>query len=174
MLAAMTIEIRRVRVDEWRLVRYIRLRALAEAPESFGSTYADQSILPEEYWRELVERRATSAEEATFIAVVDGVWSGMAATSPDDDLADAAMVQSMWVDPVSRRRGIADALVNTIMDWNRARGIDALTLWVTGSNRPAIRLYEKLGFNATGRTQPHPSNPALHEIEMIRPGVPIR
>jgi ribosomal protein S18 acetylase RimI-like enzyme len=42
-------------------------------------------------------------------------------------------------------------------------------LWVTETNKPARRLYERCGFKPTGERQPLPSNPALGELAMARP-----
>jgi ribosomal protein S18 acetylase RimI-like enzyme len=39
---------------------------------------------------------------------------------------------------------------------------------VTNNNEAAIRFYQRLGFNATGNTQPYPNDPALLENEMSR------
>jgi hypothetical protein len=43
-----------------------------------------------------------------------------------------------------------------------------LALWVTQTNAPARALYTRMGFVATGRTQPVPSNPTLREEVMVR------
>jgi len=52
--------------------------------------------------------------------------------------------------------------------WAKARGFASLILWVTESNGPARRLYERCGFAATGERQPLPSDPTLPEIQMSR------
>jgi GNAT superfamily N-acetyltransferase len=61
------------------------------------------------------------------------------------------------------------ALITAVAGWARARGALALHLWVTESNNPARRLYERSGFTPTGERQPLPSNPDLAEIGMTRP-----
>lgn len=42
--------VRRLLPDEWRAYRAIRLRALADAPEAYGSTLARGEGLPDETW----------------------------------------------------------------------------------------------------------------------------
>ena len=44
-------EIQRLSIDEALRLRHIRLRALADAPDAFGSTYAEASAHPLEIWR---------------------------------------------------------------------------------------------------------------------------
>ena len=58
-----------------------------------------------------------------------------------------------------RRRGIAEALVNTLCDALKERGSVSLTLEVRASNEPAKALYEKLGFEQVGRRPNYYRNP---------------
>lgn len=59
--------ITRVRPEDWQRFRAIRLAALGESPEAFGSTLARERPFDEDEWR----RR--SARAATFVASRDGV-----------------------------------------------------------------------------------------------------
>jgi ribosomal protein S18 acetylase RimI-like enzyme len=77
-----------------------------------------------------------------------------------------AWVFSMWVDPAVRRQGTAQALLRALTGWARGRGADVLNLHVTETNAPAIALYERLGFRATGETEPLPHTPSLRENHM--------
>ncbi len=74
----------------------------------------------------------------------------------------------MWVRPPARGLGVGEALVEAAASWARARDFGSLSLWVTESNAPARRLYERCGFTTTGESQPLPSDPALPEIRMSR------
>ena len=80
----------------------------------------------------------------------------------------AADLVSMWVRPSARGLGVGEALVEAAASWARARDFGSLSLWVTESNAPARRLYERCGFTPTGESQPLPSDPALPEIRMSR------
>ena len=53
-------------LEEWQVLRNIRLEALADSPEFFGSTYADQLAITEMAWRESIARGGT------FFAYVSG------------------------------------------------------------------------------------------------------
>lgn len=60
-------------------------------------------------------------------------------------------VDLVAVHPAHRRKGIAQQLVQTMIDWMEQNSGVFITLEVRVSNRPAIALYEKLGFAEVGR-----------------------
>ncbi len=62
--------------------------------------------------------------------------------------ADVWHLMNIAVDPVSRRGGIATALLSEMLE--RAGREQAFTLEVRTSNGPAIRLYERFGFRPAG------------------------
>ena len=68
-------------------------------------------------------------------------------------------VMNVAVHPDFRRRGIAEALVNRLVEELKAIGSQCLTLEVRASNVPAIALYEKMGFAEIGRRKNYYRNP---------------
>jgi GNAT superfamily N-acetyltransferase len=156
--------VREVTLDDWETLRDVRLAALREAPYAFGSTYGREAAFTEEQWR----GRFIGDRSVTFFAY----WpesaepAGLAGVYVDDAVAD---VVSMWVRPSARGRGVGEALIEATADWAKARDHTALLLWVTESNAPARRLYERCGFALTGERQPLPSDPTLPEVRMRRP-----
>jgi GNAT superfamily N-acetyltransferase len=74
----------------------------------------------------------------------------------------------MFVDAAERGRHVGTALVEAVTGWARARGDTRLSLWVTATNTPAISLYERCGFEATGESRPVGHTPALTELHMVR------
>lgn len=62
--------------------------------------------------------------------------------------ADVWHLMNIAVDPASRRRGIARALLEALLQ--RARPDEAYTLEVRPTNGPAIALYEQFGFRSAG------------------------
>jgi GNAT superfamily N-acetyltransferase len=56
------------------------------------------------------------------------------------------LVVNVYTEPLWRRRGIARALMNTVMAWSAAEGFDRLVLHASDTGRP---LYASLGFIAT-------------------------
>ena len=155
--------VREITADDWELMRDVRLTALAEAPHAFGSTYAREVAFGEPQWRGRINERSV-----TFFAHDDpaaAAPAGLAGVYVEDGTADLV---SMWVRPGGRGRGVGAALVEAAAGWARARGFGTLFLWVTESNAPAMRLYERCGFAATGELQPLPWDPAVAEVRMSR------
>ena len=63
------------------------------------------------------------------------------------DLAgDTGDVMTVAVDPAYQGRGVGDALVGELVQRARDRGATALLLEVRADNTPALRLYERHGF----------------------------
>ncbi len=72
---------------------------------------------------------------------------------------DESDMMNIAVHPDHRRRGIAEALIAALEERLRERGSKALTLEVRASNEPAIKLYEKLGFQQVGLRKNYYRNP---------------
>lgn len=69
------------------------------------------------------------------------------------ELAVAARVLSVAVDPTAQGHGIGSALLRQGIEALRARGIGRIRLEVRPGNAPAVHLYAKLGFHPRGRTR---------------------
>lgn len=72
---------------------------------------------------------------------------------------DESDMMNIAVSPAYRRHGIAEHLVQTLIDALRARGSHALTLEVRASNAPAQALYKKLAFQQIGLRKNYYRNP---------------
>ena len=155
--------VREVTLDDWEILRDVRLAALREAPSAFGSTYAREAAFTEQQWRGRISDRSV-----TYFAYLpdNPEPAGLAGVYVQDDVAD---VVSMWVRPSARGRGAGEALIEATADWAKARDHACLLLWVTESNAPARKLYDRCGFAPTGERQPLPSDPTLPEVRMRRP-----
>ena len=68
-------------------------------------------------------------------------------------------MMNVAVHPDYRRKGIAEALVNGLVEALKEQGSHCLTLEVRASNEPAKMLYEKLGFSQIGRRPKYYRNP---------------
>lgn len=137
------IELRALSVEDWRLWRALRLAALADAPDAFGSRLADWQgeADREERWRS----RLAIPQSHNIIAEADGHPVGMASGMPSDDAKVRELI-AMWVSPKARGAGVGDALIAGVAQWARASGASRLRLAVYEHNAAAKRLYERNGF----------------------------
>ncbi len=151
-------------LDDWQAMRDIRLEGLRDAPDAFGSTYARDAAFEPAEWH----RRAT--RDGSFFAFIPSldVPAGLAGGYEEEEPGVIELI-SMFVRPQARGHGVGEALVDAVAAWARNREAASLHLWVTESNKPALRLYERCGFTVTPERQPLPSNPSLGEIGMILP-----
>lgn len=140
------IAVQRLGADDWERGREIRMRALADAPDAFGSTLAEEEALGVADWMRRVRRR----DAATFVAVADGGGDvGLAVGAGYDDQAG---LFAMWVAPGNRGEGVGGALVDAVIEWATGEGFEKLFLDVGDENREAIALYASRGFLPTGIT----------------------
>ncbi len=112
------IAVRRLRPDEWAALRDIRLRALADAPEAFGSTLAEEVGRGDDAWRDWASR----ADRGIVVAELAGRLVGLASGGPAPDGDGGAGLYAMWVDPALRGSGVAADIVALVEDWARAAG----------------------------------------------------
>ncbi len=156
-----SVHVRRAVLGDEPLLRTLRLQALSEAPEAFGST------LDRELTRTLVEWQRWLSPSATFLLLTPAGPAGMAAGVPD--AVDPALVHlmAMWVHPDHRGSGAADLLVDAVLAWAERVGAKTVELDVIQGNRPAQRLYQRHQFRATGHTAIRERDGAV-EIRMAR------
>jgi ribosomal protein S18 acetylase RimI-like enzyme len=140
------IEVDRLEAKDWALYRDLRLASLRDAPSAFGSRLVDERERTEADWRNRLERRTQ------FVARLEGRPIATAGWLEADD--GGAELVSMWVSRGARGTGVGDLLVRCVVTDARRRGCRRILLWVSDGNRPAERLYERNGFERTGRRQP--------------------
>jgi ribosomal protein S18 acetylase RimI-like enzyme len=156
-------EVRTVRADDWQAARDIRLDALREAPYAFASTYDREAAYPEQTWR---ERAAAGNTVLAYLPESGPRPVGLVAAI---ELVPGELeLVSMWVRPEARGQQVGSALVEAVMAYARDWPVPRVHLWVTETNKPARRLYERCGFTPTGERQPLPSDPALMELALAR------
>lgn len=110
------------------VLRALRLEALTDAPEAFGSTYAREEARTTADWQRWL------APGVTLILEEAGIPRGLVAGMADS--ADPAIVHlmAMWVHPRLRGTGAADALVAALLVWARERGAQRMQLMVIAAN----------------------------------------
>ena len=162
--------VRRIRAGEGPRLRALRLQALAEAPEAFGSTLSREETYSEEVWQQRAANAAAGASSVTVVAELADRWVGMAtglALEVDASAPIEPILVGMFVDSGVRRLGIGEALVESIKSWASSHGHQRIHLWVVCSNAPALALYRRCGFQASGVTRPLSHTPGLTELQML-------
>ena len=76
---------------------------------------------------------------------------------------------ALWVAPAVRHLRGGELLLNAALEWLVSEGATQVYAWVTDSNTTAMRFYERLGFQKTGKTEPYPNDSAIIEYEMVLP-----
>lgn len=129
------------------MFRELRLRALRDAPEAFGTTAAEAESWGPDQWHHRLRTRVA------FVALDGEAPIGLACGIPAERPNEAELI-SMWVDPTSRRRGVGGRLVEAVAGWAAREGFRRLRLWVARRNPDAEPFYASLGFARTGEVQP--------------------
>jgi GNAT superfamily N-acetyltransferase len=150
-------------------LRRLRLRALEDSPDAFGSSLQVELTFPESEWLDLARRSETAEDVVVYVAVDGDRWLGMAAGRWYDRDNGVAVLWGMWVDPASRGLGLGERLVTAVHEWAAGQGARALRLGaVTGVGDPT-GFYERLGFARTGETGALSRDPTRAFCYMTRP-----
>jgi ribosomal protein S18 acetylase RimI-like enzyme len=152
-------------------LRDTRLRALADTPLAFGSSYARESLDTPQQWQQRAEKWTTPNQARCFLAFDEdrgGTCCGIVACFKDEQRAGSVAIVSMWVAPEARRKGLGRRLIGHVEQWARDQGAEQLRLHATETNLPAIELYLRCGFDFTGETEPYPNDTALQERVMVK------
>ena len=158
--------VRRLQPDEWQAYRAIRLRALADAPDAFGSTLAAEQGLPDQTWASRVAKSAVSGIDCALVAQENGLLVGLLWAKVDARDAGRVNLFQMWVAPASRGRGVAAALLDEALGWARSRATRVVHLGVNDANAGALGLYERAGFRRLGAPYPMREGAPHMEQEM--------
>jgi ribosomal protein S18 acetylase RimI-like enzyme len=136
--------VRRAMVGDEATLRELRLQALTDAPDAFG-TYERELARTVEDWR-----RWLSPGVTFLLEDAEGV-RGIVAGAHDATVAAIVHLMALWVHPNIRGSGAGDALVAEVVTWAQAEGASVVQLEVVQSNLRARRFYERNGFRLTGR-----------------------
>ena len=119
-------------------------------------------LISDATWRSVGEERRylrairRHPDAAVLVAELDGRIVGRLSLSRDPHPASRHVADlGLMVDVSARRRGVGSALIEAAADWGRRAGIRKLELHVFPWNEPAIRLYDRFGFEREGYRRAH-------------------
>ncbi|MDG4791256.1 GNAT family N-acetyltransferase [Micromonospora sp. WMMD1102] len=149
--------------DDWKSWREIRLRALRQDPEAFGSTHEREAAFTEPEWR----YRLDGASGPSVLAYAGDELVGIGAGWLYEP--GRLMVVAMWTEPDRRGAGIGRQVLDHVVGWARERDLP-VELWVADDNPAARRLYERYGFRPDGRTEPIREGSDATMSHLVLPG----
>lgn len=153
-------KIRSLAPSDWELKRRLRLAALSDSPQAFGSSHEREAGYSETDWR-------LWPINGVFFAAFAGDERalGIAAGYREPSSPAVARLISMWVAPEARRLGVAGHLTDAVIAWARLQGAERLELEVAPGNDAAMQAYLRSGFILTDRT-PSLSCGAVLELKL--------
>jgi GNAT superfamily N-acetyltransferase len=129
-------------------LREIRLLALRDEPDAYGSTFEETSRYASAQWLQM------ASQWNYYLAFRGEEVVGMASGGRYDQFRDARWLYGMFVRSDVRGSGVAQQLVARVAQWARQEPVSTLGLHVTVSLPRARAFYQRLGFVDTGRPAP--------------------
>lgn len=157
------VQTREMQEDDWQTVRDVRLRALREDPEVFGSSLAREEMFAETHWR----MRLRSAR--TWVSLdAGGTARGLVGMieEPGSPKSDRHVVQ-LWVAPEARRHGVGWSLLDAVRAAAVADGATTVSLWVVDGNHAAGDLFVRAGFVRTQERHKLTRDPTQSEERLV-------
>lgn len=130
--------------QDWQLYRDVRLSALADSPDAFAASAAQERQFDEDFWRRRLKR------SRRMIAEVDGNVVGVISVgraSAEDPRS--CELFGLWVQPELRGKGVAWKLVQAGLDQARADSFGFVVYWVGTDNGRAVAFASSFGFRPT-------------------------
>jgi ribosomal protein S18 acetylase RimI-like enzyme len=139
--------IRRLGTGDVESFRRVRLEALHAEPAAYASKAADWESLSDDEWRRrLTDNPVFAAFHGEEPIGIMGLFQ-----QRSSKMTHRATIIMVYVRQTLRRSGVATALLKSLTDCARDRGIRQLELAVSVENPAAIRFYRSEGFTETGR-----------------------
>ena len=129
----------------------LRLRALQDNPEAFGSTYEETLARGKEQMLQRILATERSFSLGAFAE--DGGMVGTVRFHAEDYLKERhrGYIYGVYVAPEARGRGVGKALMQELIARARhVEGLEQLNLAVVTANEAAVHLYRSLGFEIYG------------------------
>lgn len=133
-------------------LRELRIEALADTPQAFGSDVESARAETVESWIERL--RGYEADNQGMISIAEasehlvGMCGLFRGNRPKT--RHAGVIWGVYVTPDWRGLHIADALINDCLAWGRDHDLLFAKLAVITNNTPAIRCYARCGFTVYG------------------------
>jgi RimJ/RimL family protein N-acetyltransferase len=145
------LEFRKLLPDDSQNYRMLRLESLMKAPESFGSSYEEESLIPRLRMEANIEKE--SSDQLMFGAYDNKLLVGICGFMRENQRKSRhrGVIVQMFVKEKYQGKGVGERLIRSIVKYAfSVAAVEQLTLGVVTTNEKALRLYEKLGFQEYG------------------------
>jgi ribosomal protein S18 acetylase RimI-like enzyme len=142
-------DIRRITKDDVAEMYPLRLRALQEHPEAFGSSYEDELAVGIARW----EGALADENRMFFGAYHEGKLVGMVIIERQAGRKQKHRmgIFAMYVAPEARKLGLGQGLITACIDYAKTQeGVSQILIAVTVGNYAARKLYRRNGFITWG------------------------
>src|SRR5262245_46446708 len=119
-----TLNLQLLTPGDWPLLRDARLEALRESPHAFLSSHTREAGWTEAQWRRAFDTTTW------ILAHSAGTVIGLAGSVREPGRPSRPHIESVWVAPEHRRRGVSRALVGSLVEIEHEKGVTDLRLWV--------------------------------------------
>jgi ribosomal protein S18 acetylase RimI-like enzyme len=136
---------------DWCILRDTILESVTTSPDAFLAKADEIKTKSPDFWKDKLK-----SSDWAVVQRRDEILGIAAAKSPAeiDDYAlqeRACFIESVWIAPCMRRKGVGERLVTYLIEHERRVGIRQFYLWVFKENTPAKELYKEMEFKPTGR-----------------------
>lgn len=144
------LEIIKLKPEDWQYYRYLRLEALQNDPQAFGSSYQDNLQKPDSYWHGRLEDAVDGKKSWLLFAKENDRLIGMIGAFVEDE-KDVAEIISLYVTKNERGKGVSQELMTGILqEIGQNDSIRKAKLVVNVNEIPAVTLYKNFGFQIAG------------------------
>lgn len=139
--------IRQLTANDLAAYRALHRFGMSESPSGFVDVAETDAARPDEVVEALLARGeawgAFDGERLLGKLTIDAL--------PYPSLALTFWIHAVYVHPDARGSGASSKLIRAAIDHVRSKGARRVALWVNGVNAHARGLYERVGFEQTGR-----------------------
>lgn len=138
---------RKIKEDEWQKYKKIRLEALKNDPQAFGSSYERENQKSDNEWKEKLMLSNTDDSKKIFVGIDNDSNGFLAIGGAYAENLGEWNVIAIYVNPKYRGQGVSKILLSEIINTLKARGnVKRLILRVNVNQQAAVNLYRSLGF----------------------------
>ena len=128
-------------------LKEIRLEALGDSPDAYGSTLRDELRIRDREWERM-------AREGNYVLAFQGSRPvAMASGGRHEAYRECRWLYALYVTPELRGTGVAANLVRHVARWARGQGVETLGLHVTETMGRARAFYRSMGFEEDGGSE---------------------